>query len=88
MVHCVNARELGILTWFYYNIIGGTWVKCFFNPEIDCPSHEAQKELGYEPNLKEIQEKACPQCPNGLNSFKKNRSSIGQNVQSLGNYIF
>ena len=46
-------------------------VKCIFSPEIDCPSYEAQKELGYEPNLNEIQEKACPQCPNGPNSSKK-----------------
>lgn len=63
-------------------------MECFFNPEIDCPSFEAQKELGYEPNLKEIQEKACPQCPNGPNSLKKNRGHIRQNVPSLGNYIF
>jgi hypothetical protein len=60
-------------------------VKCIFNPEIDCPSFEAQKGLGYEPNLKEIQEKACPQCPN---SFKNNRDPTSQNVPSLGNYIF
>ena len=63
-------------------------VKCIFSPEIDCPSSEAQKELGYEPNPKEIQEKACPQCPNGLNSLKKNRGTIRQNVPSHGNYIF
>ena len=63
-------------------------MRCSFNPKIDCPSYEAQKELGYEPNLKEIQEKACPQCPIKLNNFKKNRENIRQNVPSLGNYIF
>ena len=44
---------------------------CIFNPTIDCPSYAAQKELGYEPNLNEILEKACPQCPNGPTNFKK-----------------
>ena len=39
-------------------------MKCMFNLEIYCPSYAAQKELGYEPNQNEIQEKACPQCPN------------------------
>jgi len=52
------------------------------------PSYVAQKELGYNPNPSEIQEKACPQCPNGINSFKKNRDAIRQYVQSIGNYIF
>ena len=46
-------------------------MKCIFSPEIDCPSYAAQKELGYEPNLNEILEKACPQCPNGPTNFKK-----------------
>ena len=68
--------------------MGGVIVKCIFSPEIDCPSFEAQKELGYEPNLKEIQEKACPQCPNGPNRFKENRGAIRHNVPSRGNYIF
>jgi len=64
-------------------------MKCMFYPEIDCPSsYAAQKELGYEPNLKEIQEKACPQCPNGPNRFKENRGALRHNVSSLGNYIF
>ncbi len=60
-------------------------MKCIFYPEIDCPSYAAQKELGYEPNPKEIQEKACPQCPYSLKNI---RDPIRQNVQSLGNYIF
>ena len=63
-------------------------MKCMFYPEIDCPSYAAQKELGYEPNPKEIRERACPQCPNGPNMFKKNRGTIRKNVSSLGNYIF
>jgi len=63
-------------------------VKCIFSPEIDCPSYAAQKELGYEPNLNEILEKACPQCPNGPTNFKENRGTLRQNVPSLGNYIF
>ena len=46
-------------------------MKCMFNLEIDCPSYSAQKELGYEPNPKEIQEKACPQCPNNPKRLKK-----------------
>ena len=83
-----NAWELSILICFYISIIGGAWVKCFFNFEIDCPSYLAQKELGYEPNLKEIQEKTCPQCPKGPTVLKKNRENIRQNVPSLGNYIF
>lgn len=61
---------------------------CIFNPKIICPSYAAQIELGYEPNPKEILEKACPQCPNGPNRFKRNRGPIRQNVPSLGNYIF
>jgi len=61
---------------------------CIFNPTIDCPSYAAQKELGYEPNLNEILEKACPQCPNGPNNFKKKRETRHQNVPSRGNYIF
>ena len=63
-------------------------MNCIFNPEIVCPIYAAQKELGYEPSQKEIREKACPQCPNGPNSFKKNRGSIHEIVPSLGNYIF
>jgi hypothetical protein len=63
-------------------------LNCIFNPEIVCPIYAAQKELGYEPNQKEIREKACPQCPNGPNNFKKNEDSIRQIVPSHGNYIF
>jgi hypothetical protein len=63
-------------------------LNCIFNSEIVCPSYAAQKDLGYEPNPKEIREKACPQCPNGPNSLKENNDSTHQNVPSLGNYIF
>ena len=63
-------------------------MRCIFNPEIDCPSYNAQKELGYEPNLKEIREKFCPQCPNGPNSFNKNKEIIQHIIPSRGNYIF
>ncbi|MEJ2241025.1 MAG: hypothetical protein P8Y18_02640 [Candidatus Bathyarchaeota archaeon] len=60
-------------------------MQCIFNHEIDCPSYIAQKELGYEPNLKEIREKFCPQCPNGPNS--NNREVIHHIIPSRGNYI-
>ena len=63
-------------------------MKCMFYPEIDCPSYAAQKELGYKPNLQEIKDRACPQCPSGPNRFKENRGAIRKNVSSLGNYIF
>ena len=63
-------------------------MKCFFNPNIDCPSFEAQKDLEYAPNLNEIRDKACPQCPNGPYALKRNRGPIHQNIKSLGNYIF
>ena len=82
---CVGVRNINL---FLQSIIGGAWVKCMFYPEIDCPSYEAQKELGYEPNPKEIRERACPQCPNGPNMFKENRGALRKNVPSLGNYIF
>lgn len=62
-------------------------MQCIFNPKIDCPSYTAQEELGCKPNLKEIREKFCPQCPNGPNSFEKNRKIINQIIPSLGNYI-
>ena len=57
-------------------------MKCMFYPEIDCPSYVAQKELGYKPNLQEIKDRACPQCPNGPNSLKTNRGYIQQNTLS------
>jgi hypothetical protein len=38
-------------------------VKCIFDSKVVCSKYEAQKELGYQPNLQEIQEKECPQCP-------------------------
>jgi hypothetical protein len=58
-------------------------MKCIFYPTIDCPSYLAQKELGYEPNPNEIKNKSCPQCPNGPNSFKRNRGDIHQNITIL-----
>ena len=63
-------------------------MKCIFNPQVDCPIYEAQKELGWIPNLQEIQDKECPQCPNGPNSFKRNRGHMRPIVPSLGSYIF
>jgi hypothetical protein len=63
-------------------------VQCLFNPRVDCPSFEAQKELGYKPNLKEIQLQACPQCPNGPSSLNGNNVHLRQKVPSRGNYIF
>jgi len=62
-------------------------MKCFFNLEIECPSFEAQNNLGYKPNLQEIRDKSCPQCPNGPYGLKRNRGPIQQNMPSLGNYI-
>ena len=68
------------INYIHINNSGGTNMKCMFYPEIDCPSYLAQKELGYEPNPNEIQKKACPQCPYGPNSFKRNRGDIHQNI--------
>ena len=62
-------------------------MKCIFNPGVVCPFYEAHRELGYKPNLREIQDKECPQCPNGPNSFRRDRRKIQPLVQSLGEYI-
>ena len=66
-----NRRELSLLPKSPDNTIGGAKMKCMFNMEIDCPSYSAQKELGYEPNLNEIREKSCPQCPNNPKRLEK-----------------
>lgn len=66
----------------------GIKMQCIFNHEIDCPSYIAQKELGYEPNLKEIREKFCPQCPNSPNNNIRKREVIQHIIPSRGNYIF
>jgi hypothetical protein len=62
-------------------------MKCIFNSSIVCPIYEAQKELGYTPNLQEIQDKECPQCPYGPNTLKKNRVNIKPFMPSLGRYL-
>ena len=62
-------------------------MKCIFNSTKVCPKYEAQKELGYEPNLKEIQDKECPQCPYGPYSSAKNRGNLKPIITSHGNYI-
>ena len=48
---------------------------------------EAQKELGYTPNLQEIRDKECPQCPHGIDSWKTNQTDLRQVIPSHGNYI-
>ena len=65
----------------------GICVRCFFNSLIVCPMCEAQKELGYTPNLQEIRDKECPQCPYGPNSIKRNQVNTEPVIPSHGNYI-
>lgn len=62
-------------------------MRCIFNSSIVCPIFEAQKELGYTPNLQEIQERECPQCPHGINNLKTNQIDIKEVIPSHGNYI-
>ena len=63
-------------------------MKCIFNSTVDCQIYEAQKELGYKPNLQEIQNVECPQCPYGPNGAKPNRVNIRPVIPSHGNYIY
>jgi hypothetical protein len=42
--------------------------------------------LGYEPNLQEIQDKECPQCPYGPNSSKTNRENLKLSNTYHGNF--
>jgi len=82
-----NESGLNISSRFDYIVVWGICVKCIFNPSIVCPFFEAQKELGYTPNIQEIQEKECPQCPHRINSVKTNQVDIKPVIPSQGNYI-
>jgi len=62
-------------------------VKCIFNSSIVCPIFEAQKELGYTPNVQEIRDKECPQCPHGIYGSTTNQTDLRQVIPSHGNYI-
>lgn len=42
-----------------------------FNPDIECPTYAAQKELGYDPHPNQILEEACPLCPHRPKRLEK-----------------